>query len=107
MSSLEAVTEENFENSVLKSDVPVLVDFWAAWCGPCKALAPKLEELSTSYDGKVKIVKLDVDANQNLAAQFGIRGIPAMILFKSGKMVDQIVGNQPKDVIEKLITKAI
>lgn len=107
MSSLEAITEDNFENSVLKSNLPVLVDFWAAWCGPCKALAPKLEEISTSYAGKVKIVKLDVDANQNIAAQFGIRGIPALILFKGGQMVDQIVGNQPKEVIEKLINKVL
>lgn len=104
---MNPVSDDNFESDVLKSSTPVLVDFWAAWCGPCRALSPKLEEMSGSYNGKVKFVKMDVDANPNVPAQFGIRGIPTMILFKDGKMVDQLVGNQPKDVIEQLLTKAL
>ena len=83
----------------------MLVDFWATWCGPCKALGPKLEELSGSYTGKVKFVKVDVDQNPETASRFGIRGIPTLILFKNGQMVDQLVGNQPKEVIENIITK--
>lgn len=107
MADMNPVSDDNFESDVLKSSTPVLVDFWAAWCGPCRALSPKLEEMSGSYNGKVKFVKMDVDANPNVPAQFGIRGIPTMILFKDGKMVDQLVGNQPKDVIEQLLTKAL
>jgi len=107
MSNLNEVTDANFKTEVLQSEKPVLVDFWATWCGPCKALAPKLDEMSGSYSDKVKFVKLDVDANQEVPAQFGIRGIPTLMLFKEGKMLDQLVGNQPKEVIEKLLAKAI
>ena len=107
MANISAISDSNFENEVIKSSTPVLVDFWAAWCGPCKALAPKLEEMSGSYSAKVKFVKMDVDANPQVPVQFGIRGIPTLILFKNGKMVDQLVGNQPKEVIEQLLTKAL
>ena len=107
MSNLTAVSDSSFQNEVLDSKVPVLVDFWAAWCGPCRALAPKIEEMSQTYDGKVKFVKLDVDANQQVPAQFGIRGIPTLIVFKEGKMIDQLVGNQPKEVIEKFLSKVL
>ncbi|NDF16184.1 thioredoxin [bacterium] len=107
MSNLNSITDSSFENEVLQSKVPVLVDFWAAWCGPCKALAPKLEEISSSYTGKAKFVKMDVDANHQVPAQFGIRGIPTLILFKDGRMVDQLVGNQSKEVIEDLVKKAL
>ncbi len=107
MTNISPVTDSSFETDVLQSNVPVLVDFWAAWCGPCRALSPKLEELSNQYSGKVKVVKMDVDANPQVPSQFGIRGIPTVILFKGGQMVDQIVGNQPREVIENLITKAI
>ncbi len=107
MSAVSEVSDNTFQNEVLQSKVPVLVDFWAEWCGPCKALSPKLEEISSSYQGKVKFVKMDVDANQQVPAQFGIRGIPTLILFKDGKMLDQVVGNQPKDVIEKLLNRAV
>jgi thioredoxin 1 len=109
MSELAAVTDTTFQTEVLQSDTPVLVDFWAAWCGPCRALTPKIEELSASanFNGKVKFVKMDVDANHQVPSQFGIRGIPTLIVFKGGKMVDQLVGNQPKEVIEKLLEKVI
>jgi thioredoxin 1 len=107
MSQLSPVSDTNFDNEVLQSKVPVLVDFWAAWCGPCRALSPKLDEISQSYTGKMKFVKMDVDANHQVPAQFGIRGIPTLILFKEGKMVDQLVGNQPKEVIEDLLKKAL
>ena len=105
MSDMQAITDNNFEAEVIKSAVPVLVDFWATWCGPCRALSPKLEELSGTYVGKVKFVKMDVDVNPETASRFGIRGIPTVILFKNGQMVDQLVGNQPKDVIENVLKK--
>ncbi len=105
MSDIQAITDNNFESEVLKSATPVLVDFWATWCGPCRALAPKLEELSTAYNGKVRFVKIDVDQNPETAGRFGVRGIPTLIVFKNGQMVDQLVGNQPKDVIENILQK--
>lgn len=105
MSDIQAITDNNFETEVLKSPTPVLVDFWATWCGPCRALSPKLEELSVAYDGKVKFVKIDVDQNPETAGRFGVRGIPTLIFFKNGQMADQLVGNQPKDVIENILKK--
>ena len=109
MSSLPAVTDSTFQTEVLQSNTPVLVDFWASWCAPCRALSPKLEEIagSEAFGGKVKFVKMDVDANHMVPSQFGIRGIPTLIVFKNGKMLDQLVGNQPKEVIEKLLEKAV
>lgn len=100
-----AVTDHSFESEVLNANQPVLVDFWAEWCGPCRALAPKLEEISNEMAGKVKIVKLDVDANGTTAQKYGIRGIPAMLLFKGGKEVGQLVGNQSKESIQKFLTQ--
>ncbi len=90
------VTDASFEADVLKAEEPVVVDFWAEWCGPCRAIAPALEELSTEFDGKVKIVKLNVDENPNTAAQFGIRSIPTLLLFKGGKLAAQKVGASHK-----------
>ncbi len=104
---ISEVQDNTFDQEVLQSNLPVLVDFWAAWCGPCRALAPKIEEISKTYDGKVRFVKLDVEGNPSVPAKYGIRGIPTLILFKGGKMVDQIVGNQPKDVIEQLLAKVL
>jgi thioredoxin 1 len=90
------VTDATFESEVLKSDIPVLVDFWAAWCGPCKIIAPVLIELAEEYDGRVKIAKLDVDNNNATPAQFRIMSIPSLLFFKGGEKVDQIIGAFPK-----------
>jgi thioredoxin 1 len=92
-------TDANFEQEVLKSDVPVLVDFWAVWCGPCKMIAPFVQEISGEYAGKAKVGKLDVDNNPQVAMTYGIRSIPTLLIFKGGKVVDQIVGAVPKNTI--------
>ncbi|GGG95297.1 thioredoxin [Silvibacterium dinghuense] len=101
------VTDTNFEQEVLQSEQPVLVDFWAAWCGPCKALAPIVDELATQYAGQVKVAKLDVDRNNATPMRYGIRGIPALLLFKDGKVADQIVGYVPKETIEKSLSRFV
>ncbi len=93
------LTDASFDTEVIKSDLPVLIDFWAAWCGPCKMIAPYIEELSNEYEGKAKIAKLDVDNNQNTAMNFGIRSIPTLLIFKGGNVVDTIVGAVPKQTI--------
>ena len=90
------MTSDNFDQEVLKSAQPVLVDFWAEWCGPCKMIAPLLNELATEYDGKAKIAKVNVDDSQNLAAQFNINSIPTLLFFKNGQVVDQVVGVKSK-----------
>ena len=101
--STSPVTDDNFETEVLKADTPILVDFWAEWCGPCRALGPKLEEISSEMSGKVKVVKVNVDENPKAPAQYGVRGIPTMILFKAGENVAQLVGNVPKEDIVSMI----
>ena len=98
MPSIE-FTDANFESEVLKSDLPVLVDFWAVWCGPCKMIAPLVEELSNEYNGKIKFGKVDVDNNPQTAMTYGIRSIPTLLIFKNGKVVDQLIGAVPKQVI--------
>ena len=101
------ITDDQFDTTVLKSDSPILVDFWASWCAPCKAIAPVLDQLADEYDGKVKIGKVNVDDNPATPGQYGVRGIPTMILFHQGKVVDQLVGAVPKNQIESLIKKAL
>ena len=103
MSDPVALTDENFAGEVLESDTPVLVDFWAAWCGPCRIVGPVVEELAGEYDGRVKVCKLDVDGAMKTAGEYGIRSIPTLLIFKDGKVADQIIGAVPKgQIVEKL-----
>ena len=105
--SIVEATDANFDESVLKSDVPVLVDFWAAWCGPCKAIAPLIDELAATYTGKVKVMKMDVDKNVATPVRYSVRGIPTLLLFKGGQVKEQIVGLVSKDKIEDALKKHI
>ena len=105
--SIVELSDANFDQEVLKSEQPVLVDFWAAWCGPCKALAPTVDEVATQYAGKLKVAKMDVDRNQATPMRYGIRGIPALLLFKGGKVADQIVGYVPKETIDRSLARVI
>jgi len=100
-------TDANFETEVLKSDVPVLVDFWAEWCVPCKRLAPMVDELAGEYDGRLKVAKLDVDSNNSVAMQFRIMSIPSLLLFKNGEKVDQVIGLYPKEHFVEKIEKVL
>ncbi len=101
------VTDANFETEVVKSDKPVLVDFWAPWCGPCRMVAPLVEELAEEYEGKVKFVKLNTDDNVNIATRYGIRSIPTLLMFKGGEPIDQIIGFRPKGDLKKTVDKAL
>ncbi|MBB5514037.1 thioredoxin 1 [Rubricella aquisinus] len=101
------VSDSTFEADVLQSDLPVVVDFWAEWCGPCKQIGPALEELSEAYDGKVKIVKINVDENPNTPSQMGVRGIPALFMFKGGEVVSSKVGAAPKAALQGWIEESI
>ncbi|GMR05383.1 MAG: thioredoxin TrxA [Thermodesulfobacteriota bacterium] len=101
------VTDSNFETMVLASETPVLVDFWASWCAPCRAIGPIVEEMSDEYAGKVRVAKMNVDENPATPGKFGVRGIPTLILFKDGKVLDQLVGAVPKGQIKDLIEKGL
>jgi thioredoxin 1 len=100
-------TDDNFDTEVLKSDLPVLVDFWAEWCGPCKMITPIIEEISSDYAGKIKVGKVNVDFNNQVAMQYGIRGIPALLVFKDGAVANQIVGAVPKNDITQILDEVI
>lgn len=102
-----AFTDANFDREVLQSDTPVLVDFWATWCAPCKAIAPLIDTIADEYAGKVKVGKVNVDENQATPGKYGVRGIPTIILFKNGAILDQVVGAVPKSQIDALIAKAL
>jgi thioredoxin 1 len=103
MSNEIEITEANFEKEVIQSDVPVLIDFWAPWCGPCRMVAPIVEEIANEYSGKVKVGKINTDDNQMVAAKYGVMSIPTLMIFKSGEVVDRIIGAQPKDAITSKI----
>ncbi|NBW40077.1 thioredoxin [bacterium] len=105
--NVKAIADSNFEQEVLESSLPTLVDFWAPWCGPCKSIAPILEELASEFDGKVKIVKMNVDENPSTPSQYSVRGIPNLVLFKGGEVIDQIVGAVPKEQLSDAINKAL
>jgi len=105
MGNVLAITESTFESEVKKSSVPVLIDFWAPWCGPCKALAPVIEELAGEYEGKVKVVKVNTDDCPQLAQEFHISGIPTLLLMKNGTVAEQLVGNHKKSTLTEMLNK--
>ena len=105
MSSAAPVTDSSFTEQVLESEIPVLVDFWAPWCGPCRMVAPVVEEIAEQYDGQVKVVKLNTDENPQVASQYGIRSIPTLMIFKGGQRVDMVVGAVPKTTLANTLEK--
>lgn len=107
MADLLEITEQNFESDVLKSDIPVLVDFWAEWCGPCRMIAPIVKELASEYDGKLKVAKLDVDSLGSIAQRYKILSIPTVIIFKNGEVAAQIIGAVPKKELVSQVEKAL
>lgn len=107
MGSAKAVSDSEFTSQVLESNVPVLVDFWASWCGPCQIMGPVVDEIAGQYEGRVKILKLNVDENPLTPAKYEIRGIPTLIVFNKGEIVDRLIGAQPKSAVENLLKKVL
>ena len=107
MADLPAVSDDSFEAEVLKSNLPVLIDFWAPWCAPCRAIAPVVADLAREYEGKLKVVKMNVDDNPRTPQKYGVRGIPNLILFQSGQVKEQIVGAVPKTQLVRAITQVV
>jgi thioredoxin 1 len=107
MADLQAVSDDTFQSEVAESSVPVLIDFWAPWCGPCRAIGPIVEELAGEYSGRLKVVKMNVDDNPKTPAQFGVRGIPNLIILKGGQVQEQIIGAVPKSALVKAIDKVV
>lgn len=105
--NIQDVSDSDFEAEIINSDTPALVDFWATWCAPCKAIAPVVEELAGEFEGKVKVVKMNVDDNPSTPGKYGVRGIPTLLLFKDGEVVDQVVGAVPKGQIKELMEKGL
>lgn len=105
MSATAQVTDSTFKDEVLESDVPVLVDFWAPWCGPCRMVAPVVEEIADQFEGQIKVLKLNTDENPNIASQYGIRSIPTLMIFKGGQRVDMVVGAVPKTTLANTLEK--
>ena len=105
--NVKELTSENFDQEVINSELPVLIDFWAEWCGPCRAIGPIVDELATEYSGKAKIGKLNVDTDNQVAAQYGVRSIPALLIFKDGAVANQIVGAVPKEKITEILDSVI
>ena len=105
--NIRAVTDEDFEKEVLQSDRPVVVDFWAEWCGPCKMLAPTVEAVARDFDGKVKFVKLDIESSPNTPVRYSVRGIPTLLVFNGGSEVDRAVGNQPRNKIVEMLDRVL
>ena len=107
MADILEVTDENFDDEIMNSDTPAVVDFWAEWCGPCKMVAPVIEELAKDYQGKIKVAKMDVDQNRTTPTKFGVRNIPTLIFFKGGEVTQTIIGAQPKSSIEDELKKLL
>jgi thioredoxin 1 len=105
--NLSTVTDDSFQKEVLEAEQPTFVDFWASWCGPCRMIGPIFEELSGEYSGKVKFAKMNVDENPKTPANYGVRGIPTLMMFKGGKMVDQVVGAVPRGQLENIVKKVL
>jgi len=107
MAELQDVTDQNFDQEVLQSELPTIIDFWAEWCAPCRAIAPIVKDLASQYDGKVKVVKMNIDENPGTPGKYGVRAIPTVLAFKGGTVVEQITGARPKSAFEEMVQKLV